>query len=185
MKFRALSLVIIFLSLIPRLSYAEEVKPEGKGKAMKIIVTSRAFKDGGMIPDKYSGRGEDISPPISWSMIPKGAKSVALICDDPDAPTKVWVHWVIFNIPPDEGGIAENRPKKEELSKGALQGLNSSGLIGYEGPFPPSGVHRYYFRVYALDTMLDLEGGITREDLDKAMEGHILGTGELMGKFER
>lgn len=180
MKFKVLVSMMVISSFFILPCHAAE----GKGKAMKIIVTSRGFKEGEMIPKKYDGRGDDMTPPISWSMLPKGTKSVALICDDPDAPGKTWVHWVIFNIPPGDAGIAENTAKKEKIFNGALQGVNSSHQIGYEGPYPPSGVHRYYFRVYALDKMLDLKAGATREELDAAMQGHILGTGELMGRAE-
>lgn len=180
MQIRVFVLTALILSLFLSFSYAAE----GKGKTMKIIVASRGFKDGGMIPDRYSGKGDDVSPPITWSMLPKKTKSVALICDDPDAPAKPWVHWVIFNIPPGDGGLAENTAKREKIFNGALQGINGSKQLGYEGPFPPSGIHRYYFRVYALDTMLNLKPGVTKEDLEAAMQGHILGTGELMGKYE-
>lgn len=152
---------------------------------MEIKVASPAFDNGGMIPKKYAGDGEDFSPPISWSGVPDGAKSIALIADDPDAPIGTWVHWVIFNMPPDEKGLREGVPAVAMLSNGAAQGVNSSRKLGYEGPYPPSGTHRYYFKVYALDKMLGCRSGITKKELLGAMEGHILAQGELMGRYKR
>lgn len=152
---------------------------------MKIKVTSGAFEEGGVIPARYTGDAEDISPDIAWSGIPDGAKSIAVISDDPDAPMGTWVHWVIFNIPPELTGLAEGVPTDPVLDNGAIQGVNDSRTIGYSGPYPPSGYHRYYFKVYALDTMLKLKSGITKKDLLKAMEGHILAEGQLMGKYKR
>ena len=156
-----------------------------EGVAMDIKIVSSAFGEGAMIPKKYTCDGEESSPPLEWSGIPASAKSIALISDDPDAPMGTWVHWVIFNIPPKETGLAEGIPQKEVLPNGARQGINSSRHIGYDGPCPPSGTHRYYFKVYALDKMLDLEPGITKKDLLKAMEGHVLGQAQLMGKYKR
>ncbi len=152
---------------------------------MKISVASSAFKEGEMIPGKYTCDGDDISPPIDWSGIPKEAKSVAMISDDPDAPRGTWVHWVIYNIPPHAKGLPENIPSKESLEDGALQGINDSHQAGYGGPCPPSGVHRYYFKVYALDTKLSLKPGVTKKALEDAMKGHILSEGQLMGRYKR
>ena len=152
---------------------------------MNIKIVSDAFKDGEMIPKKYTGDGEEISPPLGWSGIPAAAKSIALISDDPDAPMGTWVHWVMFNIPPSSNGLAEGVPGDKELSDGARQGINSSRKIGYDGPCPPSGTHRYYFKLYALDTMLDLQPGATKDDLLKAMESHILAEGQIMGRYKR
>ena len=165
--------------------YELEILTLGEGDTMKINVTSDAFEDGGVIPERYTGDGEDMSPPLSWPDIPEDAKSIALVSDDPDAPMGTWVHWVIFNIPPDVKGLAGNVPTKPQLDNGALQGMNGSRRIGYSGPYPPSGFHRYYFKVYALDTMLGLKSGVTKKDLLKAMEGHILAEGQLMGKYKR
>ncbi|MDP3804652.1 MAG: YbhB/YbcL family Raf kinase inhibitor-like protein [Candidatus Omnitrophota bacterium] len=152
---------------------------------MKIDVTSSAFKDGGMIPGKYTCDGEEISPPIAWANLPAGAKSFALISDDPDAPGGDWVHWVMFNIPPETEGLPENIPSDGKLDNGAIQGMHDGGGIGYGSPCPPSGTHRYYFKIYALDKMLDLRRGTTKRELLKAMEGHILAQGELMGRYKR
>jgi len=155
------------------------------GKKMEIKIKSTAFKEGGMIPSKYTCDGADISPPLSWDSVPEGTKSLALICDDPDAPMGTWVHWVIFNIPPDTRELPENVPPQKTLANGAKQGINDFRKIGYGGPCPPGGTHRYYFKLYALDTGINLEAGATKSQLLKAMEGHILAEGQLMGKYKR
>ncbi len=154
--------------------------PEAGGaQAMNLQVTSSAFQHGAMIPRTYTCDGSDISPPLSWSGVPAGAKSIALIMDDPDAPRGTWVHWVLFNIPPDTTGLAEG------TEGGAQQGSNSWGRTGYGGPCPPGGTHRYYFKVYALDILLTLETGVTKAQLLKAMDGHVLAEGQLMGRYSR
>lgn len=152
---------------------------------MEIKITSAAFEGGGMIPKKYTCDGSDVSPPLAWTGVPEGTKSIALISDDPDAPVGTWVHWVIFNIPPNTTGLSENVPPGPELPSGARQGETDFGRIEYGGPCPPSGTHRYYFRIYALDAMLDLESGATKAQLLDAMKGRILAQGELMGKYRR
>lgn len=148
-------------------------------------ITSTAFKEGETIPQKYTGDGQNISPPLKWESVPAQAKSFALIADDPDAPMGTWVHWVIFNIPPAATGLSENVPRKDSLTNGSLQGINDSRKIGYDGPSPPSGTHRYYFKLYALDAVLKLSSGITKPQLLKAMEGHILAQTQLMGRYSR
>lgn len=154
--------------------------------AGKFTITSSAFKMGSPIPKKYTGDGPDISPPLNWEGVPEGTKSLALICDDPDAPVGTWVHWVIFNIPTTVKELPENVPKQNLLSNGAKQGINDFRKIGYNGPAPPPGKpHRYFFRLYALDTILDLPPGIKKSDLLKAMEGHILASCEYMGTYQR
>ncbi len=155
-------------------------KPMGK-----LTVTSSAFKNGEMIPSKYTADGANVSPPLTISDIPAAAKSVALVCEDPDAPRGTFVHWVLFNWPPSSKSIPENIPAKERLPNGAVQGKNDFGKLGYDGPAPPSGVHRYYFRVYALDKKLDLKPGITKQQLEGAMRSRILAKGELMGRYGR
>ena len=152
---------------------------------MKISVTSSAFKDGEMIPSKYTCDGDDISPEISWAGIPAGAKSIAMISDDPDAPRGTWVHWVIYNIPPQSMGLPGNVPPDKMLGDGSLQGMNDSRQTGYGGPCPPGGVHRYFFKVYALDAKLSLGPNATKKDLEEAMKGHILADGQLMGRYKR
>ena len=152
---------------------------------MEIKITSPAFEEGGMIPEKYTCDGIDVSPPLTWASIPEGAKTIALICDDPDAPMGTWVHWVLFNLPANINELSENVPTDEELESGAKQGRNDFRKIGYGGPCPPGGTHRYYFKLYALDTELDIKSGAVKEQLLKAMEGHILGKGQLMGRYKR
>ena len=157
---------------------------------MTLTIQSSAFAQGQPIPRRYSGQGEDISPPLSFSGIGEGAKELAMIFDDPDAPRpETWVHWVIYKIPPDAAGLAEDIPANAQLSSpaGALQGKNTSGDIGYHGPMPPPGhgVHHYHFKLYALDTQLDLKAGADKQALLAAMEGHILGRGELVGTYQR
>ncbi|MGB4292887.1 MAG: YbhB/YbcL family Raf kinase inhibitor-like protein [Bacteroidales bacterium] len=148
-------------------------------------IKSPAFKEGELIPSKYTCDGPDISPPLEWSDAPAGTRSFALISDDPDAPVGTWVHWVIFNIPANVNRLNENIPKKDVLSNGARQGRNDFGRIGYGGPCPPGGTHRYYFKLYALDKELDLKAGSTKRDLLKDMEGHVLAEAYLMGKYKR
>ena len=155
------------------------------GEKLQIKVKSTAFEEGGMIPERYTCDGADVSPPLALSAVPEGAKSIALICDDPDAPRGTWVHWVLFNLPPDTKEIPESLPTNKKLENGAMHGINDFRKIGYGGPCPPSGTHRYYFKVYALDTEIDLKAGITKRKLLKAMKGHILAEGQLMGKYTR
>ena len=152
---------------------------------MEITLVSAAFKDGGVIPQEYTGFGRDLSPPLSWSGVPEGTRSIALICEDPDAPMGTWTHWVIYNIPPDTHGLPENVSPKETLPNGALQGRNDFRRIGYGGPKPPSGIHRYFFKLYALDKELDLTPGVTRDQLLRAMKGHILAEGQIMGTHSK
>ncbi|UCD51503.1 MAG: YbhB/YbcL family Raf kinase inhibitor-like protein [Phycisphaerales bacterium] len=152
---------------------------------MTISVASSAFEEGGMIPAKYTCDGQDVSPPLKWEGIPEGTKCIALVADDPDAPMGTWVHWVMWNIPPDVTELPENVPPDAQLSDGSRQGVTDFRRPGYGGPCPPSGTHRYYFKVYALDTMLDLPTGARKGDLLKAAEGHVLVEGQLMGRYSR
>ncbi|MHC5157988.1 MAG: YbhB/YbcL family Raf kinase inhibitor-like protein [Planctomycetota bacterium] len=152
---------------------------------MTLNVTSTAFEDGDMIPAKYTADGQDISPPLAWEGVPGGTKSIALINDDPDAPMGTWVHWLLWNLPPEVTSLDEAVPADATLPNGAQQGKTDFGSTGYGGPAPPSGVHRYFFKVYALDAMLDLPAGATKPQLEKAVEGHILAQGQLMGRYTR
>ena len=152
---------------------------------MDIKVTSMAFQEGGTIPQKYTCDGEDISPPLAWSSAPEGTKSFALISDDPDAPMGTWVHWVIYNIPAHITELHEHIPPEELLENGAKQGMNDFRRIGYGGPCPPGGTHRYFFKLYALDTEIDIVVGASKPELLRAMEGHILAEGQLMGRYTR
>jgi Raf kinase inhibitor-like YbhB/YbcL family protein len=179
---KIVSYLIVALILICPLATNAETKG---GKEMKITVTSTAFTEGGMIPRQYTCDGVDISPPLTWSGIPEGTKSIAVISDDPDAPMGTWVHWVVYNLPPDLTGLPENIMPHKTLANGGRQGMTDFRKIGYGGPCPPGGTHRYYFKVYALDTVLDLAPGATKKELLKAMTGHVLAEGELMGKYRR
>jgi Raf kinase inhibitor-like YbhB/YbcL family protein len=152
---------------------------------MDIKVTSSAFEHEGLIPPKYTCDGSDISPPLQWEGLPEATKSIALISDDPDAPVGTWVHWVLFNLPADSKELAENIPPDETLPSGAVQGTSDFGRIGYGGPCPPSGTHRYFFKIYAIDMELDLAPGARKADLLNAMEGHTLAEGQLIGKYKR
>ncbi|MGB8953700.1 MAG: YbhB/YbcL family Raf kinase inhibitor-like protein [Candidatus Aminicenantales bacterium] len=152
---------------------------------MEVKITSSAFLDGEMIPSKFTCDGEDVSPPLAWTSTPDGTESSALIFDDPDAPMGTWVHWVIFNIPANVHELPEGVSKQKELKNGALQGRNDFGNIGYGGPCPPRGTHRYYFKFYAIDTVLNLSPGATKAQLLIAMEGHVLAQGQLMGRYQR
>ncbi len=153
---------------------------------MTVQVTSTAFKEGGSIPAKYTCDGQNVSPPLAWNGIPDGTKSIALIADDPDAPSKPWVHWVVYGLPPSLRELPENVPPSESiLGNGGRQGMTDYGKIGYRGPCPPGGTHRYFFKVYALDSDLHLEPGLTKAQLLKEMEKHVIAEGQLMGTYAR
>lgn len=157
---------------------------------MSITITSSAFQANQPIPRRHSGEGEDVSPALGWSNLPAGTKELALIVDDPDAPTaEPWVHWVLYKIPADTQGLDENITPSLNVSSppGVLQGKNSWGKVGYGGPMPPPGhgTHHYYFKLYALDTNLDLAPGADKKALLNAMSGHILAEGELIGTYQR
>lgn len=159
----------------------EEQEANGMGN---ILINSEGFESGGTLPAEYTCSGEDISPPLTWEGIPAGTASIAVIMDDPDA--RGFVHWVIFNIPASSSGLPAGITKSGSLEDGFLLGQNNFGETGYGGPCPPPGKpHRYYFRVYALDTVLELEAGATRAQLEAAMKGHILAQGEVMGLYGR
>ncbi len=155
------------------------------GKAMAMDIKSSAFDQEGMIPSEYSCDGSDVSPPLSWTDPPENTQSFALICDDPDAPMGTWVHWVVYNIPSSKREMDKGFVKDKELSDGTRQGISDFRRVGYGGPCPPGGTHRYYFKLYALDTILNLESGATKKELLKAMEGHQLAEAVLMGRYKR
>ena len=155
----------------------------------QLTITSDAFANGQSIPAKYTCIGTDVSPPLAWGEPPAGTQSFALIMDDPDASIGTWVHWVLYNIPVERRSLQEDLPvtgKNVPEGQGSLfTGKNSSGNIGYNGPCPPSGTHRYFFKLYALDETVGLLPGADKGELLKAMEGHILAQGELMGTFSK
>jgi hypothetical protein len=154
---------------------------------MSPTLSSAAFAHQGAIPSKYTCEGADLSPPLNWSGMPPGTKSVALIVDDPDAPDRaapkmIWVHWVIYNLPPAAQGLPEGA---SALPTGTLQGINDWQRTGYGGPCPPIGRHRYFHKLYALDTVLPDLARPTKAMLEKAMKGHILGQAELVGTYQK
>jgi Raf kinase inhibitor-like YbhB/YbcL family protein len=167
------------ITLTPRISQrTTEVR-------VGLMVTSQAFKSGEPIPSKYACDGEDVSPPVGWSGSPEKTRSYAVIVDDVDAPMGLFTHWVIFNIPGAESSLQEGVPTVGTLPNGATQGRNDFGKIGYAGPCPPSGTHRYVFHLYALDALLSLQAGATRHDVLEAMKGHILAEAELTALYSR
>jgi Raf kinase inhibitor-like YbhB/YbcL family protein len=165
------ALILVYLSN----AAGKEVKKMGELK-----ITSSAFEHNGTIPARYTCDGADINPPLHVSNTPSGTKSLALIVDDPDAPMGTWVHWVAWNIDPATSEIKENT-----VPAGAMEGMNDFRKHNYGGPCPPSGTHRYFFKIYALDTRLDPDSNADKAALEKAMKGHILGQAELMGKYKR
>jgi len=152
---------------------------------MSLKITSRAFAPGKFIPDKYTCDGENISPPVAWTDVPRAAKELVLIVDDPDAPSGIFVHWLLYNLQPAQAELEEGVPGKETLPNGARQGVNGSRKIGYMGPCPPSGTHRYYFHLYAVDSKLNLPPGTNRDKVDQAMKNHILEQTEMMGYYAK
>ncbi len=148
---------------------------------------SAAFADGTDIPLEHSGDGRDASPPLSWSGVPAAARSLALVCDDPDAPRGTWVHWVLYDLPPSLTGLASGVPKLERLPGGGVQGKTDFGDIGWGGPAPPRGhgTHHYSFRLYALDAELALAPGATKAEVERAMKGHVLAEAKLTGTYRR
>jgi Raf kinase inhibitor-like YbhB/YbcL family protein len=153
---------------------------------MTLQIRSNAFSEGGMIPRKYTCDGEDVSPPMAWSGVPEGTKSLVLIADDPDAPMGTWVHWVLYDIPPTLDGLPEGVAKTPLVQGVGTQGTNDFRQIGYGGPCPPRGpAHRYFFKLYALDTSLNLKSGLRKAEIEKAMKGHILAQAQYMGTYRR
>ena len=151
---------------------------------MAFQLTTSAFS-GGVIPTKFTCDGPDVSPPLAWTDPPKETRSLALIVDDPDAPAGTWVHWVLYDLPGTARELPEGVPKDRQLRDGARQGRNDFGKIGYNGPCPPRrAVHRYFFKLYALDSKTKLSSGATKSELERAMKGHVLAQAELVGKFQ-
>lgn len=165
---------------------AQPPQQEEEATAGNLALESTAFEAGSSIPERYSCDGDDLSPPLSWSELPSGTESLVLIFDDPDAPVGTWVHWVLFNVPASARSFPEDLPETEVVAGVGVHGSNSWSTVGYGGPCPPPGsTHTYMFRLYALDTMLDLDPGASRQDVDGAMQGHILASGSLLGTYGR
>jgi Raf kinase inhibitor-like YbhB/YbcL family protein len=178
--------LVIVLLLLASFSGCISNNTEEERIMETISVYSDVFEEGGTLSKEYTCDGKNISPDIGWKGIPEGTKSIALIMDDPDAPGRTFVHWVIYNIPEESTGLPPGVSKNESLSDGSLQGKNDLGEIGYYGPCPPPGKpHRYFFKVYALDTKLDLKSGVNKSKLEDTISGHVLAKGELIGKYGR
>jgi Raf kinase inhibitor-like YbhB/YbcL family protein len=159
---------------------------EGRGgQQLTMSLTSTAFAAGESIPAKYTCDGENVSPPLEWDEPPTGTRSLALIMDDPDAPSGEFVHWVIYDLPPTLRGLPEGVSTDERPSQGGTNGKNGANVMGYTGPCPPSGAHRYFFRLYAIDYRLDASPGLSKSQLLQAMAGDILAQGELIGVYSR
>lgn len=176
---------VIVLALLPLpgcLGGGSSTKNPALTVAQNMTVASSAFAEGGTIPAKYSCKGSDVSPPLAFAGLPTGTRYLALIVDDPDAPRGTWTHWTFWNLPAAATNLAED---VDVTQPGAREGTTSAGSTGYHGPCPPSGTHRYFFKVYAQKEALDLASGATVNDLAAALEGKLLGWGQLMGKFSK
>lgn len=176
---------VLMLVLPARPAAADNERRSVMTSEMAIELTSPVFAEGEEIPGRYTCDGENISPPLAWSGAPPGTHSLALICDDPDAPVGTWVHWVLFNLPPGLDALPEAIPAEAVLVNGTRQGRNDFRRYGYGGPCPPRGSHRYYFKLYALDCQLQLPAAAGKTELLQAMQGHILAEGSLMGRYRR
>lgn len=184
----ALALSLLLLASCARVPPAPSQSPTPatpRETQAEIKVTSAVFKEGQPIPRQYTCDGVNVSPPLEWTGVPKTAKTIAIIADDPDAPSGTWVHWVVYDLPAQNIGLVENLPPDEQLKAGGFQGTNDFRKIGYGGPCPPTGTHRYFFKVYALDNFLSLKVAATKTLVEKAMEGHIVAQGQLMGTYSR
>jgi|SRR5579862_6548562 len=183
-----LAILSVSVFLAGEIGLAESISTgeQQQGGKMALTVSSPSFQNGADIPKKFTCTDADISPELQWTAVPAGTQSLALIADDPDAPAGTWTHWVLFDLPAEMQSLPENVSKQDALPNGARQGRNDFRKIGYGGPCPPTGKpHRYFFKLYALDKKLDLKPGANKQEVEQAMEGHILGQGELMGKFQR
>jgi hypothetical protein len=175
---------IIVLAIVVASSMLQSQTRQATSLRMKFQLTSSAFTSGGAIPREYTCDAADRSPHLQWSEPPAGTVTFALIMADPDAPSGDWVHWVVWNIPETSRGIPEDVRRQEQLTDGTRQGRNSFGKVGYNGPCPPPGqTHRYFFRVYAVATKLDLPAGASRDELDSALKGHVLAEAEYMDTY--
>jgi len=171
----------IFIGVVVANFSAAEKTEKGQ-----MQLTSSAFSEGAPIPAKHTCDDKDLSPPLKWSGVPAGAKSLVLIVDDPDAPVGTWVHWVLYDVPAEASELLEALPKGQFVAGGARQGINDFKHLGYGGPCPPPGKpHRYFFKLFALDAPLDMKPGATKRDVERAMEKHVLAQAQLMGTYKR
>ena len=174
-----ITVLVLFLIMKKNSIKIEPVANQGQSVISNMKISSSAFQNNDSIPSKYTCDGSDIIPPLNFSDIPAGTKSLTLIMDDPDAPSGTWDHWIVFNMSPDTKEI------KEGIEPVGLHGLTSSKELLYGGPCPPDKEHRYFFKLYALDTVLNLSEGSTKREIESSMQGHIIEQAELMGKYNR
>ena len=180
---RLVDIATIFSVLVANVPQSAKLIAEDTAK---FKLNSHSFSDGADIPKKYTCDGDDVSPELHWTDQPPAAKSFALIVDDPDAPSGTWVHWVLFDLPGDAHDLPEGAGKSAPLPSGAQQGINDFKKTAYGGPCPPPGKpHRYFFKLYALDSKLSLKASAAKAEVEKAMQGHVLGQGELVGRYRR
>lgn len=184
MKKFGIFLLVIILSFLFFVAYQKtakisEDKKLGQPK-LPMKITSPAFSGSGKVPSKYTCDGDNTNPPLEFQDVPLDARSLVLIVDDPDAPSRTWVHWVVYNIDPRTKQIKEN-----SVPAGGVLGVTDSGKSDYGGPCPPSGTHRYFFKLYALDTMLDLPGGLTKQQVLEKMNDHVIEQAQLIGLYSR
>jgi Raf kinase inhibitor-like YbhB/YbcL family protein len=183
------AMAALYLSKLPRIAASPQAPSDlnSKGTAMPdLYLKTPAFQPGSEIPKQYTCEGEDLSPPLQWGGAPKGTQSLALIAEDPDAPSGTFTHWMLYDLPPSVTELPQGLPRKEHVKFGGLQGMNDFGKVAYGGPCPPPGnPHRYFFKLYALDTVLGLKPGAMKEEVERAMEGHVLAQAEIMGKYQR
>ena len=180
------NLILLFIMICGLESVCQNnnsINKNNKKMKLKINVSEKPETD--FLPSKYTCDGRNISPPLVWTSAPENTVSFALICDDPDAPSGDWVHWVIFNIPANVSLLTENLEKKKIFENGTKQGVNDFRKIGYDGPCPPGGTHRYFFKLFALDTILDLNSGASKNQLINAMKGHIIEHTQMIKKYSR
>lgn len=191
-SFRQVLSASLILLALPQTPLTAGQAPEHRAKKIKnqtftIALQTRAFRKQTRIPVIFTCEGRDISPDLSWDQVPPKTQSIAILCEDPDAPHGVWTHWVLYNLPPGIRKLAKGVPAKEKFSNGTMQGKNDFGKIGYNGPCPPPGHgrHRYFFRLFALDIKLNVAPGLTRQELLDTIQGHVLGKGVIMGYYSR
>jgi Raf kinase inhibitor-like YbhB/YbcL family protein len=185
MKFHRTAQGVVACYLLAGLAVLSSLAAEKAGKD-RMQLSSTAFTDGAAIPAQYTCDAKNVSPALKWSGVPAGTKSLALIVDDPDAPVGTWVHWVLYDLPATTSELAEDLPKSQYVANGGKQGLNDFKHLGYGGPCPPRGSpHRYFFKLYALAVLLDLKPGLTKKELEHAMEKHVLAQAQLMGTYQR
>jgi len=180
-----LGLLLVFGACSGTSSEAQAAEDKAKPKVEILTVTSNAIQEGQSVPKLHTSDGKDTSPDLSWTKPPATAKSIAVTCEDPDAPGGTWFHWIVFNVPAATTNLPENLPKKEALANGGIQGKNDFGKIGYNGPSPPKGEeHHYNFKVFALDRKLELPPAATKKQFYEALSGHVVGRGKLTGIYK-